>query len=472
LQTSFSTTPYIKLKFTVWCGTIYFIHKIIIKTFMRLGYARVSTRQQADTEALDQQINRLEKAGAEKILCDIESGRKDTRKNFNQIVNLAKNGIATEIIVTRLDRLGRNVISIHKTLEALQNAGVKLTILDSPLGDTNSAFGWLTINNIAGLAEFESRLLSERISHGVDFYRSNLKFFGNPPFGYTKNEDAKCIPHPSNWAIAKEVIKRFYTNSYGSISRWLAEDFQIKMYPSSMRNWLHNPALRGHTFYRLKSGEFERHYGTHVPLITETEYQDLARITAHTNKKDPAKFKPHILAGIFKCGNCGHAMTKTKAGKQFQCAQYRKFGKVGCVNGKTIAKSIVRKEVAKVLTGYSLEVVREINNRTKAKPIISERLMTLQHQLQTLQSLPSNPAIATAIADLNQQIKNHERQNKTLESRTEDDLLMLRSFSQADFWESLTDLEFKVICLRFLELVVFKGEGRVLEVSLQTSSLP
>lgn len=98
---------------------------------MRVGYARVSTRQQADTEALDQQINRLEKAGAQKILYDIESGRKDTRKNFNQIINLAKNGVATEIVVTRLDRLGRNVISIHKTIETLQKAGVKLTILDS-----------------------------------------------------------------------------------------------------------------------------------------------------------------------------------------------------------------------------------------------------------------------------------------------------------------------------------------------------
>ena len=144
---------------------------------MRIGYARVSSRQQADTEALDQQIKRLEKAGAQKILYDIESGRKDTRKSFNQTIALAKNGVATEVIVTRLDRLGRNVISIHKTIETLQKAGVELTILDSPLGDTNSAFGWLTINNIAGLAEFESRLLSERISHGTDYYSQQLWSF-------------------------------------------------------------------------------------------------------------------------------------------------------------------------------------------------------------------------------------------------------------------------------------------------------
>ena len=438
---------------------------------MRIGYARVSTRQQADTEALDQQISRLEKAGAVKILYDIESGRKDTRKNFNQIIALAKNGVATEIVVTRLDRLGRNVIGIHKTIEALQKAGVKLTILDSPVGDTNSAFGWLTINNIAGLAEFESRLLSERISHGTDFYRSNLKYFGKPPFGYTKDVDGKCIPHPTKWLIAKEIISRLYTNSYSSISRWLAETYEIKMYPSSLRNWLHNPALRGHTFYKLKSGEIERHYGTHEALMSELSYEDLSKITAHVNKKDPAKFKPHILAGIFKCGVCGHAMTKTKASLQFQCAQYKKFGKAGCSNGKAIAKSIVKKEVIKVLTRYASEVVREVNNRTQTDIEVDRRLITLQHQLQTLQSLPNNHAIDLAIADLKQQIKNYEQQNNTRESKTEDDYLMLRSFARADFWELLSDTEFKVICLRFLETVVFNG-GRDIEVCLQDISLP
>ncbi|MGB3652613.1 MAG: fdxN element excision recombinase XisF [Rivularia sp. (in: cyanobacteria)] len=438
---------------------------------MRIGYARVSTRQQADTEALSQQISRLEKAGAVKILYDIESGRKDSRKNFNQVIALAKNGVATEIVVTRLDRLGRNVISIHKTIEALQKAGVKLTILDSPLGDTNSAFGWLTINNIAGLAEFESRLLSERISHGTDFYRSNLKYFGKPPFGYTKDADGKCIPHPTKWLIAKKIISRLYTNSYSSISRWLAETYEIKMYPSSLRNWLHNPALRGHTFYKLKSGEIERHYGTHEALMSELSYEDLSKITAHVNKKDPAKFKPHILAGIFKCGVCGHAMTKTKAALQFQCAQYKKFGKAGCSNGKAIAKSIVKKEVTKVLTRYASEVVREVNNRTQTDVQVDQKLITLQHQMQTLQSLPNNHAIDLAIADLKQQIKNYEQQNNIRESKTEDDYLMLRSFERTDFWELLSDTEFKVICLRFLETVVFNG-GRDIEVCLRDISVP
>ncbi|MEH1786871.1 MAG: fdxN element excision recombinase XisF [Nostoc sp.] len=437
---------------------------------MRVGYARVSSRHQADSEALDQQIARLERAGATKILYDIESGRNDGRKNFNAIINLAKTGVATEIIVTRLDRLGRNTISIHRTIETFQKLKVKLTILDSPLGDTNSAFGWLTINNIAGLAEFESRLLSERVSHGTAYYRSNLKYFGFALFGYTKDENSKLIPHPENWAIAKELISQFYTNSFGSISRWLAVTHNIKMYPSSLRNWLHNPALRGHTFYKLKSGDVERHYNTHEAIITEADYQDLAKITAHTNKKDPAKFKPHILAGIFKCGTCNAAMTKTKAGKMFQCSQYTKFGKAGCSNGKVIAKSIVKAEVIKVLVDYAEEVLSEGRKRTQEPAIENEVLVTLKHQLQTLESLPSNHAIDLAIIDLKQQIKNHEKHSEVRDFTVEEDFLMLKSFSHADFWESISDTTFKVVCLRFLKVVTFNG-ARDISVFLNDNSL-
>ncbi|NJM21119.1 MAG: hypothetical protein HC907_21590 [Richelia sp. SM1_7_0] len=105
---------------------------------------------------------------------------------------------------------------------------------------------------------------------------------------------------------------------------------------------------------------------------------------------------------------------------------------------------------------------------------MDERLITLQHQLKTLQSLPNNRAIDLAIADLTQQIKNYKQQSITRESRTQEDLLMLRSFSQGDFWELLSDPEFKIICLRFLDKVVFNG-GRDIEVFVRdwdSNSLP
>ncbi len=50
-----------------------------------IGYARVSTEEQAETQALDQQKNRLVKAGAERVYCDIESGCNLGREQMEKV---------------------------------------------------------------------------------------------------------------------------------------------------------------------------------------------------------------------------------------------------------------------------------------------------------------------------------------------------------------------------------------------------
>ena len=84
---------------------------------MKVGYARVSSKSQAETDALNQQVDRLRKAGAEEILTDIQSGREDSRKSYKKLLKLVKTGVATEVITTRLDMLGMNAIEIHSAVE-------------------------------------------------------------------------------------------------------------------------------------------------------------------------------------------------------------------------------------------------------------------------------------------------------------------------------------------------------------------
>ena len=122
------------------------------------GYARVSTQEQAEEfDALNQQVARLQAAGATEVLIDIESGRSDTRKKFNQLLKLVQENQVDEIVITRVDRLGRSVITIHKAIEVFVKHDVNLRVLDAPV-DPNSPFGWFSINQMSGLAEFESRL--------------------------------------------------------------------------------------------------------------------------------------------------------------------------------------------------------------------------------------------------------------------------------------------------------------------------
>ena len=67
------------------------------------GYARISSREQIqDSTALAQQINRLKTSGAQDIFVDIESGSKDDRPEFNNLMELVRTRQLDEVIVTRL----------------------------------------------------------------------------------------------------------------------------------------------------------------------------------------------------------------------------------------------------------------------------------------------------------------------------------------------------------------------------------
>jgi DNA invertase Pin-like site-specific DNA recombinase len=71
-----------------------------------LGYARVSTREQAqNSHALEQHQARLKEVGVTEILTDVQSGRKAARAQLKKLTKLIEAGEFKEIIVTRIDRL-------------------------------------------------------------------------------------------------------------------------------------------------------------------------------------------------------------------------------------------------------------------------------------------------------------------------------------------------------------------------------
>ena len=427
---------------------------------MKIGYARVSSKSQADTDALNQQCDRLRKSGAVEILTDVGSGRKDSRTNYKKLLKLVKDGIASEVVTTRLDRLGRNAIEIHRAVETFRKHGVKFTNLDMHLDGTGSAMEWLTIQNVATMAEFESRSISDRVKHGLNYYRENLKAF-NPPFGYAKGENLRLIPHPVNWDIAREICNKLRTETKTRISRWLSEAHGVQMYPTSFRRYILNPCLRGHTVYKV-DGREEIYYDTHTALLSQAEYEELEQTTKIKSRRDRSKYRLHFLAGLFRCAECGAAMSKTGSynGKnvlRFQCAKYKGFGLKACTNKKTLAASIVKRLTIQKLLNYAEEVMREVESQTISASSVDPKVLTLQRQIEGLKKLGDNPAIQNAINDLQRQIKNYEHSSKVRSQTMKEDKDLLYAFNQADFWEELTDDELRSICLRFIESVKYVG---------------
>src|SRR5689334_22277840 len=99
---------------------------------MKIGYARISTRDQS----LSLQIDALQKAGCEKIHEEIASGAKTARPVLDEIMRNLREG--DTLVIWKLDRLGRNLAHLIQMTTKLIEKKVGLISLNDPI-DTSTA---------------------------------------------------------------------------------------------------------------------------------------------------------------------------------------------------------------------------------------------------------------------------------------------------------------------------------------------
>ena len=96
---------------------------------LNIGYARVSSREQAEnTQALEQQIARLKDAGAKQILSDVEKDKKDDRPQFLELMRLVEAGRVRTLIITRIDRITRSLPTLRKLVDSIRTDGEGLGV--------------------------------------------------------------------------------------------------------------------------------------------------------------------------------------------------------------------------------------------------------------------------------------------------------------------------------------------------------
>lgn len=141
---------------------------------MKIGYARVSTRDQN----LDLQLKALKKAGCEKIFREKLSGVTRQRPEFQRMIDQIRPG--DTIIVWKLDRLARSTRDLLNTMETLNEARGKFQSLSEPWANTTTHAGKMIMTVFAGIAEFERDLIRERTGAGRDAARQRGVRFGRP----------------------------------------------------------------------------------------------------------------------------------------------------------------------------------------------------------------------------------------------------------------------------------------------------
>jgi DNA invertase Pin-like site-specific DNA recombinase len=140
---------------------------------MKIGYARVSTREQN----LTMQVIALEEAGCKKIYEEVVSGAKVDRPILENLITQLRPGDV--LVIWKLDRLGRSLKNLVELVQKLIENNIGLCSLNDPV-DTTSSQGRLIFNIFASLAEFERDVIRERTQAGLNAARSRGRFGGRP----------------------------------------------------------------------------------------------------------------------------------------------------------------------------------------------------------------------------------------------------------------------------------------------------
>jgi len=139
-----------------------------------VGYARVST----DHQSLDSQQDALTAAGCERIFTDRLSGVRDDRPGLVEVLNYVRAG--DTVVVIALDRLGRSLSGVIRTVETLTERQVLLRSLREGI-DYSTPTGRILAGIFAALAGYERDLMHERAAAARHAARLRGRHTGRPP---------------------------------------------------------------------------------------------------------------------------------------------------------------------------------------------------------------------------------------------------------------------------------------------------
>ena len=128
---------------------------------MKIGYARVSTADQN----LDMQRDALTRAGCEKIFEEKKSGKAGSKRPELEAA-LAYLRPEDVLVVWKLDRLGRSLVEMMRTIDKLRADGIKSRSLTEEL-DSESAQGRFFLQIHGAMAEYFLDLNRERTMEGL-----------------------------------------------------------------------------------------------------------------------------------------------------------------------------------------------------------------------------------------------------------------------------------------------------------------
>lgn len=178
-------------------------------------YARVSTSDQSCERQVSELTAFAERGGYDVVgvFKETASGAAANRIARNRVLDLAQARHIDAILVSELSRWGRSTQDLLDTLNRLAGWKVSVVAMSGMTFEVETPHGRMMATMLAGIAQFERDLLSERVKSGLAAARARGKKLGRQP-GQRPKADK----------LAPKVVQAV---AEGRSYRWIARDLGI-----------------------------------------------------------------------------------------------------------------------------------------------------------------------------------------------------------------------------------------------------
>lgn len=182
------------------------------------GYGRVSTKEQTT----ENQRREIEAAGYAVDYWYADEGVSGKvsaaqRPHFAKMLGQIRDG--ETLVVTKLDRLGRDAQDVGATIKALAARRIEVIVLQLGKLDLTSTAGKLMLTMLAAVAEMERDLLVERTQSGLARAKAEGKTLGRPIRSTEEQRAAMISRHQGGNGESISALARDFGISRASVMR-------------------------------------------------------------------------------------------------------------------------------------------------------------------------------------------------------------------------------------------------------------
>jgi site-specific DNA recombinase len=221
-------------------------------------YARVSTTRQAQAQTIEQQLDRLRAAAAERgwvleerhvYRDDGYSGASLGRPGLDRLRDHAALADLDVVLVTAPDRLARNYVHQVLLIEELATHGCGVEFLDRPM--SSDPHDQLLLQIRGAVAEYERTLIAERMRRGrqAKLRAGTLLPWTTPPFGYRldpeRPRDAAAVRVEPGEAVLVAQLFDWYLEPQATVCRLARRLTELGVATTRGKPWWNAASVRG-----------------------------------------------------------------------------------------------------------------------------------------------------------------------------------------------------------------------------------